>query len=86
MARAVIILESGTGLGLLAVVMGYFPVLYSAFSRREVSISLLDARAGSPPTAAELIRRQSQDAGEQALSVLLMEWERWSADNTQLKS
>jgi hypothetical protein len=79
-ARAVIILESGTGLGLLAVVMGYFPVLYSAFSRREVSISLLDARAGSPPTAAELIRRQSHDAGEQALTVLLMEWERWSAE------
>ena len=59
MARAVIILESGTGLGLLAVVMGYFPVLYSAFSRREVSISLLDAapapaycsRADSPPVA-----------------------------------
>jgi hypothetical protein len=33
--RAIIILESGTGLGLLAVVMGYFPVLYAAFSRRE---------------------------------------------------
>jgi hypothetical protein len=58
-ARALIILESGTGLGFLAVVMGYFPVLYSAFSRREVSISLLDARAGSPPTAAELMRRHS---------------------------
>ncbi len=57
--RALVILESGTGLGFLAVIMGYFPVLYSAFSRREVSISLLDARAGSPPTAAELIRRHS---------------------------
>jgi hypothetical protein len=79
-ARAVIILESGTGLGLLAVVMGYFPVLYSAFSRREVSISLLDARAGSPPTAAELLRRHSAQGGEQLLSVLLVEWERWSAE------
>lgn len=79
-ARALMILESGTGLGFLAVVMGYFPVLYSAFSRREVSISLLDARAGSPPTAAELIRRESHDGAEQALAVLLMEWERWSAE------
>jgi hypothetical protein len=79
-ARVVIILESGTGLGLLAVVMGYFPVLYSAFSRREVSISLLDARAGSPPTAAELLRRHSYQGAEQSLSVLLMEWERWSAE------
>jgi hypothetical protein len=59
--------------------MGYFPVLYSAFSRREVSISLLDARAGSPPTAAELMRRHSYEGGESALSLLLLEWERWSA-------
>jgi hypothetical protein len=79
-ARELVILESGTGLGFLAVVMGYFPVLYGAFSRREVSISLLDARAGSPPTAAELLRRHSYDGGEQALSLLLVEWERWSAE------
>jgi hypothetical protein len=78
--RAAIILEAGTGLGLLAVVMGYFPVLYAAFSRREVSISLLDARAGSPPTAAELLRRHSYEGGEAALSLLLVEWERWSAE------
>jgi len=79
-ARELIILESGTGFGFLAVVMGYFPVLYSAFSRREVSISLLDARAGSPPTAAELMRRHAYTGGEDALSVLLLEWERWSAE------
>ena len=79
-ARVLVILESGTGLGFLAVVMGYFPVLYSAFSRREVSIALLDARAGSPPTAAELLRRQSKQGAEQDLAVLLLEWERWSAE------
>ncbi len=79
-ARELIILEAGTGLGFLAVVMGYFPVLYSAFSRREVSISLLDARAGSPPTAAELLRRHAHDGAEHALSLLLVEWERWSAE------
>jgi len=79
-ARELIILEAGTGLGFLAVVMGYFPVLYSAFSRREVTISLLDARAGSPPTAAELMRRHSYEGAEQALSLLLAEWERWSAE------
>jgi len=78
--RAIVILESGTGLGLLAVVMGYFPVLYSAFSRREVSISLLDARAGSPPTAAELMRRHSYEGGDETLAQLLLEWERWSAE------
>jgi len=79
-ARELIILEAGTGFGFLAVVMGYFPVLYSAFSRREVSISLLDARAGSPPTAAELMRRHAYEGGENALAILLVEWERWSAE------
>jgi hypothetical protein len=79
-ARVLTILEAGTGLGFLAMVMGYFPVLYSAFSRREVSISLLDARAGSPPTAAELLRRHSYQGADQSLAVLLMEWERWSAE------
>jgi len=79
-ARGLVILEAGTGLGLLAVVMGYFPVLYQAFSRREVTIALLDARAGSPPTAAELLKRHAYDGGQAALSVLLVEWERWSAE------
>jgi hypothetical protein len=79
-SRALTILEAGTGLGFLAVVMGYFPVLYSAFSRREVSIALLDARAGSPPTAAELLRRHAYQGAEAALSMLLVEWERWSAE------
>lgn len=79
-ARVLVVLESGMGLGFLAMVIGYFPVLYGAFSRREVSISLLDARAGSPPTAAELMRRHAYKGGGDALNILLVEWERWSAE------
>lgn len=79
-ARFFLVLESGMGLGFLAMVIGYFPVLYGAFSRREVTISLLDARAGSPPTAAELMRRHSFQGGSEALNLLLLEWERWSAE------
>jgi hypothetical protein len=78
--RWLLVLEAGTGFGFLAVIMGYFPVLYGAFSRREVSISLLDARAGSPPTAAELMRRHAHDEAEESLKTLLVEWERWSAE------
>ena len=48
-ARVLIIAESGVGLGFVALVIGYLPVLYQAFSKREVSIALLDGRAGSPP-------------------------------------
>jgi hypothetical protein len=79
-ARFLSVLESGIGLGFLAMVISYFPVLYAAFSRREVTISLLDARAGSPPTAAELLRRHSYTGGSDALNMLLIEWERWSAE------
>ena len=79
-ARALIVCESGTGLGFVALVIGYVPVLYGAFSRREVSVALLDARAGSPPTSVELLRRHSFAGGQEALVVLLIEWERWSAE------
>ena len=79
-SRVIEIVESGVGFGFLAIVIGYLPVVYQSFSRREVNISLLDARAGSPPTAAELLRRHSQDHGLEELQRLLYEWERWSAD------
>ncbi len=48
-ARALAVVESGLGFGFLGVVIGYLPTIYSSFSRREIEISLLDARAGSPP-------------------------------------
>jgi hypothetical protein len=77
--RALAVVESGLGLGFLAVIIGYLPVLYQAFSRREVTISLMDARAGSPPTAAQaLLRLGHARAG--AVDSLLAEWERWSAE------
>jgi hypothetical protein len=79
-ARALIVVESGTGLGFVALVIGYVPVLYGSFSRREVSVALLDARAGSPPTSTELLRRHAFPGGQEALVVLLIEWERWSAE------
>jgi hypothetical protein len=64
----------------VALVIGYVPVLYNAFSRREVSVALLDARAGSPPSSTELLRRHSFAGGQETLVVLLIEWERWSAE------
>ena len=80
LGRFITVLEAGIGFGFLALVIGYLPVLYQAFSRREVTISLLDARAGSPPTAAELLRRQQGVHGVEALTELLADWEQWSAD------
>ncbi len=79
-ARVLTVIEALMGFGFLAIVIGYLPVIYQSFSRREVSISLLDARAGSPPTAAELLRRHSYDHGMEALRQLLYDWEHWSAE------
>jgi len=78
--RVLAVIESGMGFGMLALVLGYLPTMYQAFSRREVSISMLDARAGSPPTAAELVRRHRDDGGKEELRELLRDWERWSAE------
>lgn len=80
LARAVTVVEAGTGFGFLALVIGYLPVLYQAFSRREVNISLLDARAGSPSTAVELLRRHAQNHDTVDLVQFLREWERWAAE------
>ncbi|HMK49698.1 MAG TPA: potassium channel family protein [Thermodesulfovibrionales bacterium] len=78
-ARGLAVVEAGTGFGFLAIVISYLPALNQSFSRREISISLLDARAGSPPTAVETVCRNMWDKGE-AFRQLLFEWERWSAE------
>jgi len=79
LARVITVGEAGTGFGLLAIVISYLPTLYGAFSQRELNISLLDARAGSPPTAAELLRRHAHLSGSDMLTQYLRDWEIWSA-------
>ena len=80
LGRGLIAAESGLGLGFLALVISYLPLLNQSFSRREVTISLLDSHAGSPPTAAESIRRHIHDNEIDELRQHLHEWERWSAE------
>ena len=70
--------EAGVGFVFLAVIVSYLPVLYQAFSRREIGILLLDARAGSPPSAGELLRRLAEGRG--SVGAFLIEWERWAAE------
>ena len=80
LARAVTVIEAGVGFGFLGLVITYLPILYQAFSRREVPISLLDARAGSPPRAVELIRRLGEYDDLASLRPLMLEWERWCGE------
>jgi hypothetical protein len=78
--RFLVVSEVAFGFIFLALVISYVPVLYQAFSRRELRSSLLDARAGSPPTAVELLRRNGAGMHPEELRTLLHEWEVWCAD------
>src|SRR5664279_1190655 len=79
-SRFLAVLEAGLGFAFLGIVVGYLPTIYSAFSRREIEIALLDARAGSPPTAAELLRRYCRCSTDDGLDRIFAAWERWSAE------
>lgn len=84
-ARLLSVLEAGMGFAFLGVVIGYLPVVYGSFSRREIQISMLDARAGSPPTASELLvrlagRSESQAIDQGVLDEVLRDWERWAGE------
>lgn len=79
-ARALAVIEAGMGFAFLGVVIGYLPVVYQAFSMRELEISMLDSRAGSPPTAGELLTRLGSRPDQAVLDQIFRDWERWSAD------
>ena len=79
-ARFAAVVEAGMGIGFIAVVIGYLPVLYQLFSRREAHVMQLDARAGSPPTATTMLCRHVEAGGLAKLDELLREWEVWSAE------
>lgn len=76
--RFLVVLEAGLGFAFLGGVVTYLPTIYQAFSRREVGISMLDARAGSPPSAGEFLRRNGNDMS--GLEQSLGKWEGWSAE------
>ena len=77
--RFLAVAEAGMGFGFLALIIGYVPIIYQAFSRRESNISLLDARAGSPPSATEMLRRHYRTQRLEELLQFLREWEQWCA-------
>jgi hypothetical protein len=79
-ARVLTVAEGGMGFGFLALVISYSPVLYQSFSRREIRLTLLDAWAGSPPAAAEVLRRLSEAGELKALDPFLKDWEYWCSE------
>lgn len=70
--------EATMGLILVAMLISYLPTMYAAFSKREAAVSLLEVRAGQPPTAPELIWRMHSITPEPANQKLFWEsWEQW---------
>src|SRR5206468_1872901 len=80
------IAEAAAGFAVLFIAIGYLPALFQAFSRREVAVSQLDPRAGSPPTAGALLVRSGERGGWSDLGDYLEQWETWAAElmETQL--
>jgi hypothetical protein len=80
LAKSVAVFEGGTGLAFLAVTIGYLPVLYQLYSRREADVIQLDARAGSPPTSVVLLCRHAENEALEELAKLIRQWEQWCAE------
>ncbi len=72
--------EALIGLIMVALLMAYLPTMYAAFSRREQAVSMLEVRAGNPPSALEMILRFNRIHGLDKLSDYWKTWETWFAD------
>lgn len=72
--------EATVGVILVALLISYLPTMYSAFSHREAAVTLLEVRAGSPPSAAQMIERFHEIHGLDRLPEMWEEWERWFAE------
>ena len=76
----VVFLAGASGLALVALLIAYLPTLYTAFNRREISVTVLEALAGSPPWGPELLARQALIGDVAYLPKVYERWTEWAAD------
>jgi hypothetical protein len=74
---------SRVGLAFLAVIIGYLPVYYGAYSSREAIIPRFQAVAGNPSTASVVVGRLTQLGDKGVALQLLIELQVWAADVLQ---
>jgi hypothetical protein len=72
-----VFVEAALGLGLLAMLISYLPTIYASFSRREIAVGQLAVRAGTPPSAPEMIIRAHRTGFAERLDPLWRQWEVW---------
>ncbi len=78
--QAVSFVEAALGLSMVALLITYLPAMYSAFSRREVLVALLEVRAGSPPSAVGMLKRFHRIGWTEQLTDVWTNWEVWFAE------
>jgi hypothetical protein len=78
--RLLVVAETSSSLMLLTMVFAYLPILYQSFARREVRLTMLDAWAGSPPCATEILRRVATIGNVTYLDAFFADWEHWCSD------
>jgi hypothetical protein len=69
--------EAAIGLGILALLIAYLPTIYNAFSRRELAVTDLAVRAGTPPTVAEMLTRAHQTGFLFEMDAFWESWMQW---------
>ena len=69
--------EATIGLGVVALLITFLPSIYSAYSRREAMVGLLEVRGGSPPNARVFLGRHHEIGWLANLGDRWTEWERW---------
>jgi hypothetical protein len=77
---ALAFLDAAFGLGVLALFVAYLPSIYNAFSRREVLVAMLSARAGTPPSAIEFLIRTTRIDELQRLDEVWERFQEWFAE------
>jgi hypothetical protein len=78
--NALVFIAAATGLAVLALLIGYLPLLYAAFNRRETLVATFEALAGAPPWGPELLARQALIETEAVLPSIYGRWTEWAAD------
>jgi MFS family permease len=72
-----------SGIGVIALLIGYLPTLYAAYNRRETLVTMLEALSGTPPWGPELLARQRLILNVDYLGRLYERWAEWAADITE---
>ncbi len=79
-ASAIVFIAAASGLAVLALLISYLPLLYTAYNRRETLVTMFEALAGAPPWGPELLARQALIDNSATLPSLYARWTEWAAD------